>query len=378
MAYGKLLMEKPGGEEQKKIPLGFSWLMLFFGPLVPLFRGQMLHFFLAIALIIPTLSVSWWTYPLFINFFWRRKLMSKGFNPVDVEGVSYDEVVRRTGIDIYEPPSFKHDDDRVFPRWLLFWALQLVPISIFSAVAFQEEISALLDGQSPNSKGVTELDVSSYRYWKALIENDPEQFAERLSTFELARKDVLDTNYDEIARLNDILFSAHSAGYDYFLKKTEADPEDADANEQGLYHQQRKAEYELEKQADRYCVGVKAKQDAYTQLTRHIEKNLFEEDKLARQIAGDSYRFRFLTFPDLEDIDISIDRSACRFDIESQYITEQQVGAGSEYERIGYQAEVVRGHLINDSQIADDPWKVWRISIQETSVEKSSDGILWE
>lgn len=61
MSYGKLLMEKPGGQQQKKIPLGFSWLMLFFGPLVPLFRGQALHFFLSVALLIPTMSVSWWT-----------------------------------------------------------------------------------------------------------------------------------------------------------------------------------------------------------------------------------------------------------------------------------------------------------------------------
>lgn len=176
MAHGKLLMEKAGGEEQTQIPLGFSWLMLFFGPLVPLFRGQTLHFFFSVALLIPTISISWWTYPFFINFFWRRKYFSKGYKPVDVEGTSYDDVVQRTGIDIFEEPTFKHDSDRVFGRWLLFLTIQAVPILTLGTYMYQENqnILALRD---ENPIEYLERIKDRDNYWNELKELDPERYA---------------------------------------------------------------------------------------------------------------------------------------------------------------------------------------------------------
>jgi hypothetical protein len=40
MAFTKLIMQNPFSADIKHAPVGFSWTSLFFGPLVPLFRGH--------------------------------------------------------------------------------------------------------------------------------------------------------------------------------------------------------------------------------------------------------------------------------------------------------------------------------------------------
>lgn len=40
MAFTRLVMQNPNSADVKHAPIGFSWTSLFFGPLVPLFRGH--------------------------------------------------------------------------------------------------------------------------------------------------------------------------------------------------------------------------------------------------------------------------------------------------------------------------------------------------
>lgn len=72
-----MINNRTGSRKQAK--RGFSWTMLFFGVLVPLFRGDLLWFVISLVLAIVTSGVSWLILPFFYNSIYMNGLLNKGY-----------------------------------------------------------------------------------------------------------------------------------------------------------------------------------------------------------------------------------------------------------------------------------------------------------
>jgi len=72
----------------RKVPIGFSWTMLFFGPLVPLFRGDIkwtILFLLVVFVTLPFYGVGWLILPFIYNKRYVIGLFERGYKPADEE-----------------------------------------------------------------------------------------------------------------------------------------------------------------------------------------------------------------------------------------------------------------------------------------------------
>lgn len=67
---------------RKRAPVGFSWTMLFFGILAPLFRGDFKWFFIMILLDILTAGLAWFVFPFFYNEWYYKDLINKGYKSI--------------------------------------------------------------------------------------------------------------------------------------------------------------------------------------------------------------------------------------------------------------------------------------------------------
>ena len=68
----------------RKAPIGFSWTMLFFGPLVPLFRGDIkwtILFLLVVFVTLPFYGIGWLVLPFIYNKRYVIGLFERGINP---------------------------------------------------------------------------------------------------------------------------------------------------------------------------------------------------------------------------------------------------------------------------------------------------------
>jgi hypothetical protein len=75
----------------KEVPVGFSWTMLFFGPLVPLFRGDlkwMVLFLLTVALTVPIYGLGWVIIPFIYNKRYIINLLECGYKPANEESIA--------------------------------------------------------------------------------------------------------------------------------------------------------------------------------------------------------------------------------------------------------------------------------------------------
>lgn len=69
--------------DRKICPVGFSWTMLFFGPFVPLFRGDIKNFFLQFLLVLPTFAIYNVVCLFTYNKAYINKLLFQGYTPAD-------------------------------------------------------------------------------------------------------------------------------------------------------------------------------------------------------------------------------------------------------------------------------------------------------
>lgn len=67
----------------KQVKLGFSWTMLFFGILVPLFRGDLKWTVLSLILVIVTSGLAWFVLPFIYNRLYIKSLLENGWIPAD-------------------------------------------------------------------------------------------------------------------------------------------------------------------------------------------------------------------------------------------------------------------------------------------------------
>lgn len=84
----KVTLVHPSGV-RKKVKVGFSWTMLFFGPLVPIFRGDFAGAIRIFLLSLITLGiyglVACWTY----NKKYAQGLLEKGYTTGAMEQLKY-------------------------------------------------------------------------------------------------------------------------------------------------------------------------------------------------------------------------------------------------------------------------------------------------
>ncbi|MDZ7342385.1 MAG: HrgC protein [candidate division KSB1 bacterium] len=67
----------------KEVKLGFSWTTLFFGALVPLFRGDLKWFVIMFLVSIITFGIAWLIFPFIYNKIYIKELMEKGYIPAN-------------------------------------------------------------------------------------------------------------------------------------------------------------------------------------------------------------------------------------------------------------------------------------------------------
>lgn len=67
----------------KRVKLGFSWTMLFFGIFVPIFRGDLKWTVLFLILLIITSGLAWFVLPFIYNKLYIKSLLENGWFPAD-------------------------------------------------------------------------------------------------------------------------------------------------------------------------------------------------------------------------------------------------------------------------------------------------------
>jgi hypothetical protein len=100
MAYAKITLEHPQSGIIKTAPVGFSWTVFVFGPIVALIRGDMLGGFGMVLLIGLTYGISYLVCPFFYNKFYIKRLLKKGFKVVSVEGSDVTTLRGKLGINL--------------------------------------------------------------------------------------------------------------------------------------------------------------------------------------------------------------------------------------------------------------------------------------
>ncbi len=102
MAYGKVILERDlgGYKEIKEAPIGFSWTMLFFGSLVPLYRGDYKWAIITFLAALITYGFSWFVFPFFYNKLYLKDLVKQGYKIKAVEGATVDQVRAYIGMEV--------------------------------------------------------------------------------------------------------------------------------------------------------------------------------------------------------------------------------------------------------------------------------------
>ena len=73
----------------KKCSTGYSWTSLFFGVGVPLWRGDTKGIIIQCVLVVITGFLCWAFIPFFYNKIYIKRLIEKGWKPIDLKSLSY-------------------------------------------------------------------------------------------------------------------------------------------------------------------------------------------------------------------------------------------------------------------------------------------------
>lgn len=79
MAYAKIYFENPRTGQMKEAPLGFSWTVLFFNALPPLFRGHWVGFAILAICALLTFGLSGLVFMFIYNKMYIKHLISEGY-----------------------------------------------------------------------------------------------------------------------------------------------------------------------------------------------------------------------------------------------------------------------------------------------------------
>jgi hypothetical protein len=79
----------PQTQEQKEVPVGFSWTYFLFGFMVPLLRGDWRWAGISLAVSLITLGLGQVALCFFYNKLYIKGLVQEGFQALDAEGKQY-------------------------------------------------------------------------------------------------------------------------------------------------------------------------------------------------------------------------------------------------------------------------------------------------
>lgn len=100
MAYTKVVMEKPGTGQIKEAPVGFSWTVLFFGFLPPLFRGDFKWALIMFILAILTMGISGLVFMFIYNKLYIKDLVGDGYKVRSVGLGTVEQVSQKVGVNL--------------------------------------------------------------------------------------------------------------------------------------------------------------------------------------------------------------------------------------------------------------------------------------
>ena len=87
MAFSKLNLKHPEFEVTKEAPVGFSWTVLFFGFLPPLFRGDYKWAIVMLIAALVTFGLSNLIFMFIYNNLYLKSLLETGYTSIDSEDV---------------------------------------------------------------------------------------------------------------------------------------------------------------------------------------------------------------------------------------------------------------------------------------------------
>lgn len=90
----------------KEAKTGFSWTVFFFGPFVPLFRGDFKYFGIMILVAIFTTGLGNIVFPFMYNKWYTQDLIEKGYRTEDRE---FAQFLRYKGIFVPEQKKVKSE-----------------------------------------------------------------------------------------------------------------------------------------------------------------------------------------------------------------------------------------------------------------------------
>lgn len=89
MAYTEIVMQNPATQAVKSAPIGFSWTVLFFGFLPPLFRGDIKWGLIILLFWLLSAGLTNIVFSFIYNKLFVKEMMAEGYcvHPVQDEGM---------------------------------------------------------------------------------------------------------------------------------------------------------------------------------------------------------------------------------------------------------------------------------------------------
>ena len=100
MAFTKLIMKNPHTGEIREAPVGFSWTVLLFGFLPPLFRSDWKNAVIMFIVGMMTFSLSNFVFMFIYNKMYLKELIAKGFALQSTPYPDLHELQNKLGIDL--------------------------------------------------------------------------------------------------------------------------------------------------------------------------------------------------------------------------------------------------------------------------------------
>jgi len=100
MAFTTITLRNPQSGHIRQAPVGFSWTVLLFGFIPPLFRGDWKWAVILLILALLTWGISNVVFAFLYNKLYIRDLFQGGFQVKSVEKGALDDVAQRLGMDL--------------------------------------------------------------------------------------------------------------------------------------------------------------------------------------------------------------------------------------------------------------------------------------
>lgn len=114
MAHNILFFQNQQLGQTRRAPVGYSWTMLCFGPLVFLARKEWLLFVMSLVLTVITLYVSNIVLSFKVNRMYIQMLINLGYRVAGVKHGSLERVSKELGIALPSLSSFLFAETKVF------------------------------------------------------------------------------------------------------------------------------------------------------------------------------------------------------------------------------------------------------------------------